>query len=111
MRCRYSTGIRIQRSRLDDCSGVIDYARGKLIVHLSVDSDYHMCLHTGTRKIEAVMQYGLLNIGRFMRNEFIDKEIFANIFGGHGGWPDDTLVRLVQPHNPGKRFLDIVEQI
>jgi hypothetical protein len=79
------------------------------ITNLIYDS---ICLHAGTKNTEAVEHYAL-NIGRFMRNQFSDKEIFDNLFLGAGGHPRKTLKRLLGPCNADKasdellKFIDI----
>jgi hypothetical protein len=71
---------------------------------------YNMGLNTGTEHDVAV-QICALNIGRFMRHEFSDEEVFEYIFAAMGGYPDDTFERLLQVHNPGMRRSDLIRTI
>lgn len=60
-----------------------------------------------------VAEYGL-NISRFMRNRFTHEEIFANIFAGDGGHPEQMLRRLLAPANPEKntvRDFDLYDDV
>jgi len=55
---------------------------------------YFMQITTGTNHEEAIRQYGI-NLGRFMRNNFTEEEIFRTIFNQNGGYPQDFLERLL----------------
>lgn len=69
------------------------------------------CLQTGTCQDEAIGHYAALNVGRFMRNNFSNKEMFRNIFLNQGGYPHVALLRLLEPQNTGRTFVNIVKQI
>jgi len=67
---------------------------------------YYMILTTGTKRDEAVVQYGL-NIGRFMRNNFTNEQVYEMVFHRNGGYPQQILESLLvhstnklHPHKP-----------
>ena len=55
---------------------------------------YYMIMTTGTARAEAIALYGL-NIGRFMRNNLTDEQLFEIVFCKNGGFPDDVLESLL----------------
>ncbi|CAB9516462.1 expressed unknown protein [Seminavis robusta] len=55
---------------------------------------YYMAKVTGSSFAECVNQYAI-NLGRFMRNKFKPKEIFAKVFLADGGYPIDFLEHML----------------
>ena len=68
---------------------------------------YSQCMHNGTGPDDTALAVGqnALNVSRFMRDEFTDEEVFANIFLHQGGYPCSMVERLLKPQNPDVRVM------
>ena len=63
---------------------------------------YYMILKTGSSLSDGIKSWGI-NVGRFMRNNLSNKQIFRTIFFQDGGYPDfilETLLEHVQTPHP-----------
>lgn len=56
---------------------------------------YVMILRTGSSLYEGISAWGI-NIGRFMRNNLTNEQIFQSIFGENGGYPEGILETLLE---------------
>jgi len=90
------------------------------LVSVAIAIYYSQCIHNGTTLDDApaAIANHALNVSRFMRDEFTSEEVFADIFKGEGGHPENTIKRLLEPKNPGKQvfrrtslFLDLSVQV